>query len=379
MALMQSPSISYFDYNSTAPLSRSVKSYLQGLALDEWANTESAHILGSSASSLLRECRQKIEDRLGVGEGRIIFTSGATESINSVLSHGNLASLGIRAIAVCSGDHSAAIQASRRLQSSVPVTFIGMTLNGEVNLEDLEKSLQNSSPTLVSLSWVNNEIGSILDVCQVAKLVRRYGGYLHLDGAQAIGRTSVSISDIDADFISFSGHKFGALKGCGFIYVRNASKFAPFLVGGRQEMGLRAGTVNLIAVRSVAMALDDLDDLDIRSLEKFRDEIEGFILALSDKNRINGAKASARAPNTVNAFFDGKNATTVVNQLSERSICISAGSACLSGAYAPSYVLMSMGFDKKYAASCVRISMGPDTDAYGVGRLKEALAHVFAG
>lgn len=344
---------------------------------NDWANAASPHELGLEAASKLTISRQRIAEFLDCDAKSLSFTSGATESINTVLHPFNIRTLGIEQVVSSRQEHSATLACLRRLEEyGMPVVWIGANSRGQLDLADLEAKLKGKR-SLVSLMYVNNETGVINDVFEINRIVSAANSLLHVDASQALGKVKFSLTTLAADFVSLSGHKVGSLKGIGMLVARANTLLAPFVVGGKQEDGFRAGTANLPAVRSLELAIDDIDFGRLEHIARLRDEFEAELTQLHPEVRINGL-GLPRVSNTSNVYFASRDSQELLFFLSRNGVCASNGSACNSGAVEPSHVITSLGFDKKYARSCVRFSLGPDITIeqikYAVSTIQEFLA-----
>ncbi|MCB0367832.1 MAG: aminotransferase class V-fold PLP-dependent enzyme, partial [Bdellovibrionales bacterium] len=262
----------YLDYNSTAPPSPSVIDYFRSDFGSLFANPSSEHLLGKAVDEVLKGDRRKIAELLGAEPRQIVFTSGGTESINSVLSGGLIRHLGVEKIVSSQLEHHATLACLKRTE--VPVEWIANDGQGQLDLDHLSKVLNASGPALVTLLHVNNETGVVHPISEIAKMVKAHRGFLHVDGVQAPGKVEFTLERLGADFVSLSGHKFGALKGIGVLFVRDRSKFEPLIVGGGQEHGLRAGTTPIDLIRSLRLALEDCRPEVIRQVTELREYFE---------------------------------------------------------------------------------------------------------
>jgi cysteine desulfurase len=217
----------------------------------------------------------------------------------------------------------------------------------------------------------NNETGVLQPVAEIAEVARAAGVPFHSDGVQAGGRIPVNVRELGVDLYSISGHKFGAPKGVGALYVRKGVELAPLLHGGRHERGRRAGTENVVGACALARAL--ALDIDWAWFAALRDRLEAGILQAVPGTAVNGDQAH-RAPNTSNIRFEAIEGEAMVIALDLRGYAVSSGSACSSGAVEPSHVLLAMGLTAEEARSSVRFSLGPGNTAEQVDGLIEAVA-----
>ena len=351
----------YLDYNSTAPYSSKVVHYLQNGVLNDWHNASSEHDLGHLLSGRIKNDRWAIADFLDCSTGKLFFTSGATESINSVLSSDNINSHGIQGVITSPLEHYATLACCNNLkEKGLEILHVKHDQFGNINLDDLESLCKKNKKFLVSLLFVNNETGVISPVKNIVKITHKYNSLVHIDAVQALGKYKFSLDDLDADFASFSGHKIGSFKGIGLIYINQFKKFKPFILGGGQERNIRAGTYNFSAIHSLKLAIEDIDFKKNKSIQALRDIFEKKFLEIDKSFKINGINAP-RVSNTSNIYLGGQESREVMLKLAARGISISTGSACSSGSVKPSHVISSMGGGNQVAISSLRVSIGTKT------------------
>lgn len=364
----------YFDNNATTRLSRRVEAWLKHDFADSYANPSSIHLLGQELGNEIENDRRYIADFVGVNSKNIFFTSGATEAINSILHPLFLQENGIETVLTSQLEHSAVDGCVERLrQHHIKVIYINNDADGLLCPEHLAAQVQSHPHALVTLLGANNETGVIQDVAQLTTICKTHDCLVHLDGAQMLGKLPVNLAAMNVDFASFSAHKIGGLKGIGFIYVHEPSQFTPLIVGGGQEKGLRAGTYNAAGIRSLRLALEDTRCWDLQKIKNMRDGFEDAVSNFKIKTQVN-CQHPSRLCNTSNIYFPNLPAHAVVMELAMRGIYVSVGSAC-NGAE-PSRVLMGLGFDRDYAASCLRFSFADFNRGAEVEYALEALHEV---
>jgi cysteine desulfurase len=228
---------------------------------------------------------------------------------------------------------------------------------GRIDLEELQRAIRPET-ALVSIMWANNETGVVFPTDEIASIVRAKGALFHTDAVQAIGKIPVSLRDAKINFLSLSGHKLHCPKGVGVLYVNRRTKYQPFMTGGSQENGKRAGTQNVASIVALGKACEvagkwmEHEATEVRAL---RDHFENGVLERVEGVRVNGDRAS-RLPNTSNLSFEGIDSEAVLMLLDQRGLCCSAGSACTAGSLHPSHVLKAMGFSDERARSSLRFS-----------------------
>lgn len=325
----------------------------------DWANPSSPHLLGNVAASKLSIARENICEFLDCASSSLVFTSGATESINTVLHPENIKAHGIQQIVSSKLEHSATLNCVERLErAGIPIKWISSDENGVLNLSELDRHISGVR-SLVSVMYVNNETGVINDIPAISKIVSKSSSLLHVDASQALGKLQFSVSNLNAHFVSLSGHKIGSFKGVGALIVSEPINLSPLIGGGGQERGIRAGTSNLPGIRSFELAIQDVDFEKINSLKLLRDELETRLTSINSRNSIT-ARSTSRVANTSNVFLAGRDSQEALLYLSSKGIFASNGSACNSGSVEPSHVLTGLGFSRDYAKSCIRFSLGPE-------------------
>ncbi len=347
----------YFDNNSTTKFSPSVVRYLQEDCSADWGNASSEHLFGQNLKKIIEEDRSYISNFLDVSKNTLLFTSGATESINSIIHPIFFNANKIGTIISSKIEHEATLAAIDRLgKAGITVLWVENDKNGMIIERDLERLVRENPHALVSLLYANNETGVVQNARKIVEICKEYGCLIHLDSAQMLGKGELNLSDLNLDFASFSAHKIGGLKGMGLLYVKNPDNFVPFILGGGQEQGLRGGTYNLNGIRSFRLALEDAQKWRVKNIKELRDSFERQVLEISDGIIIN-CQDSDRICNTSNVFFPNIPSQAVVLELSRNDICASTGSACNSGTADPSHVIQGLDLSKEYAASCLRFSL----------------------
>lgn len=397
----------YFDYNSTTPFSPSVGKYLERGILKDWHNPSSMYSHAQILHQKIRECRKVIADYLNCSPKHLFWTSGGTESINTVLSPETLQFNRLSTFITSYLEHHATIKKVDYLfdHKNIRCFWIFNNEQGEVRLDNLEETCSKHPHSLLSFLSANNETGVITDIQSISKIARTYNCLVHVDAVQSLGKMPVDLEKWDVDFASFSGHKIGAMKGIGLLYARKP--FAPLMYGGEQERGLRPGTYNYPAIQSFKLALQDIDLNKQKYVKQLRDYFESNLLGqpsyceeidydvdsqqIIKHNReetsltpfkINCKKAT-RLPNTSNIYCGGISNQAVLLYLAKKGIYASAGSACNAGSPEPSHVITALGICENtslrdYAKSCVRISLSPSNTKQEVDFLIQSLRELYS-
>ena len=349
----------YLDNSATTRQYDEVTELMYKVAKDNFGNPSSLHSLGFEAGNLLYDARRQIEDLLPPA-GNVIFTSGGTESDNMALlsSARKLRRRGNKIITT-KVEHSAVLAYGHYLEDKgYDVTWLGVDEKGQIDLDELERSIRPDT-ALVSMMYANNETGTIFPIDKVAQIVKSHGVQLHVDAVQAVGKEVIDLKKLPIDYLAISGHKLHAPKGIGVLYVRRGTRFRPFLKGGHQERGRRAGTENVPYIIGMGKACE-LAGANIQEertqVAAMRDRLQAGLLAAIPNCKINGDEAN-RLPNTVNISFEAVEGEALLLQMDQYGICASSGSACTSGSLEPSHVLRAMGVPFTFAHGSVRFSL----------------------
>lgn len=335
----------YFDYNATRPLRQKAKdALLQTFEL--CGNSSAIHKDGRATRKVIEIAREKIATALNLEERRIVFTSSATEADNTILK----AFKG--PVIISSIEHSAV----HRVRDDA---FICSTLkSGVIDLDHLEELLKaQSQKTLVSMIAAHNETGVIQPLAQIRKLTQKYNALIHTDAVQALGRANFDWNSFD--FISFSGHKIGALMGVGIMVINPDIPLLPLICGGGQERSFRSGTENVTGIASFGAVIEEALSEDWSESQKLRDQLEERILEISPQSIIVG-KESDRLPNTSQFTMPNVKSETQVIHFDLHNISVSAGSACSSGKVKLSRSLKAMGYTDDVSGTVLRVSLAPN-------------------
>ncbi len=360
----------YFDHNATTPVSPEILEVYLPVLLEVYGNASSIHHDGQLAKQKLEIARRQTADLLGCTPREIVFLSGGTEANNLALF-----GAGARHIVTTAIEHPAVLNPCTQLvHQGVQVTCVSVNSSGIVDPNDIRRAVRPETG-LISVMHVNNEIGTIQPIADIAAIAREAGILMHSDGVQAAGRIGVDVKALGVDLYSVSAHKMYAPKGIGALYVRKGTKLSPLLYGGKHEQQRRAGTENVPGAAALGAAASWLQQnlaTESARLASLRDRLEEGIVASIPGVSINGSKTS-RSPNTTNLCFDGIEGESLVIALDLRGFAVSSGSACSSGAIEPSHVLTSIGLSPPEAKSSLRFSLGRSNTAEQVDALTEAI------
>lgn len=360
----------YFDHNASTPVSEEALAAMTAAAREAYGNPSSIHAQGQAARQAVDAARGGVAALLGASPKEIVFTSGGTEA-------DNLALLGVEArhVIVSAIEHPAVLGAASELERrGVAVSLAPVDANGVVDVEAL-RGLVRPDTGLISVMHANNETGAIQPIAEIATIAREGGALLHSDGVQAAARMPVEVKALGVDLYSISGHKVGAPKGVGALYVREGVQVRGQLFGGRHERERRAGTENVPGIAALGAAarwLSEHRDEERGRVAALRDRLEQGVLARIPCTRVNSA-AAPRAANTANIVFEGLEGESLVIALDLAGFAVSTGAACSSGAVHASHVLLAMGLSKEDARASMRFSLGRTNDEAQVDALLDAL------
>lgn len=357
---MSEQKVYYFDNNATTRVAPEVMDAMLPFLRDYYGNPSSIYHFGKQAGTQVEEARAKIAALLNADPREIVFTSCGTESNNAALHSALATHPGRRHILTTAVEHSAIINHCAFLQKQgCEVTFLPVDADGSLDLHLLDQSIRPDT-ALVSVMWANNETGVVFPIEEIAAICHSKNVLFHTDATQVPGKMKMDVKALDADLLTLSAHKLHAPKGIGLLYVKRRTKFQPYLLGGHQERGRRAGTENVAAMvafgRAAELALANFQDENTR-VRALRDRMEQAILTGIPNTIRNGAR-EPRLPNTSNIAFDFVEAESILLLLDQLGVCASSGSACTTGSLEPSHVLTAMGVKPARARGCIRFSLG---------------------
>ncbi len=364
----------YLDYNATAPLRpEALEAILT--AFHRVGNASSLHQAGRDAATRVDSARRQLADLLNCQPSEIIFTSGATEANN----------LALRATYACGGtlvtsavEHPAILETARAITAGTsddPVV-LPVDKDGTLDLGALDAVLDRGDVSVVSVMLANNETGVLTDLAPIVKAAHAAGALVHSDATQFVGRLPLDFAELEVDLLSLSAHKFGGPQGVGALIVRRDTSlpYTPLLIGGGQERGWRARTLNVAGIAGLGAAADaaqrQLKEEAVR-VTALRDAFEAELIARVPDCVINGGRV-ARLPGVTSVTFPGVPADAILAAMPD--VAASDGSACASGAPSPSHVLLAMGHSRDDADSTVRFSLGYATTRRDVERSVVAVA-----
>ena len=348
----------YFDNNATTAVAPEVVEAMLPFLTKLYGNPSSIHRFGGQVMAHVDKAREQLAGLLGATPSEIIFTSCGTESDNAALRSAVFTQPKRKKIVISQIEHPAILNTAKDLErSGVAVAVIPVDEHGRLDMEKAKAEIDENT-ALVSVMWANNEIGNIFPVRELAEIAHAKGALFHTDAVQAVGKVPINLAADGIDFLSLSGHKLHAPKGVGALYVRRGIRFHPFVIGGHQENGRRAGTENVAslvglgAAAELAKANMEKENTFVRSL---RDTLEQGVVATIKDVRVNGDVAN-RLPNTTNISFEYIEGESILMLLDQFGICASSGSACTTGSLEPSHVLRAMALPYTAAHGAIRFS-----------------------
>src|SRR5438309_8764434 len=374
--------VTYLDNAATTPVRPEVlEAMLPYLGKEAFGNPSSAHRFGRAARAGIEEAKRAVATAVGVEPNQVVFTSGGTEADNLAIIGAALAARdrgGPFRVAVSATEHKAALAAAHAVQHlGGEEIVLAVTASGLVDTAALEGALARGV-AVVSVMWVNNEVGTVQPVGDVATRCCDSGVLFHSDAVQAFGKVPVSLRDVNCSLLTISGHKIGAPKGVGALIVRDRKAVEAIIHGGGQQFGIRPGTENVPGIvglgTAARLAVEEQQALAAR-LRELRDELERRLLAIVPDAVINGWQAE-RAPHISNVSIPGTVSEAVLMHLDLAGIACSSGSACSTGSVEPSHVLTAMGVPRELGVSALRFSFGKDSTIDDVDAVAAALPRI---
>ncbi|OXU14987.1 cysteine desulfurase NifS [Sedimentisphaera salicampi] len=349
----------YLDNNATTRVAEEVFEEMKPYFTEYYGNPSSMHTFGGQVGGKLTEARERCASLIGCDPSEITFTSGGTESDNWAIRGILAATPNRRKLITSRVEHPAVLTMCRSMAPhGYNVVEIDVDEKGRLDLDQLEKEVDEDT-ALVTIMWANNETGTIFPVEKIAEIAHNSGAVFHTDAVQAVGKIPVNMAESNIDLLSVSGHKLHGPKGVGLLYVRKGVMLRPFIKGGHQESGRRAGTENtagLIGLGKACQLAEENIDRENREVKRLRDKLESGLLEKCSDAFVNG-DSSKRLPNTTSISFEYIEGEAILLMLDKYQICASSGSACTSGSLEPSHVLRAMGVPFTAAHGSIRFSL----------------------
>lgn len=369
----------YADNAATTKLNKEAFEAMTPWLMEEYSNASQPYSFSRKSKKAIAEARQTIAACINALPEEIYFTSGGTESDNWAIIGSAFGDSEKRATITSEIEHHAILKTCEAIERlGYPVAYLGVTKEGVVTPEALE-SIITERTRLVSVMYANNEIGTIQPIKKLAEIAHAHGALFHTDAVQAIGHVKIDVKDLGVDMLSASAHKFNGPKGVGFLYIKKGVNISPYVNGGTQERGLRAGTENVAGIVGMAVALRqnceaiDQNMIHLQSLERIL--VEGLIKENVDFRR-NGSKE--HIPGNVSLSFKDASGEIILHRMDLMGISISTGSACDSVNAQISHVIEAIGLESVYAKGTIRISFGKENTVDDAYKIVEALDKVLA-
>lgn len=362
----------YLDHAATTPVRPEVLEAMLPYLGERFGNPSSLHRWGRQARAALDEARERVAACLGATADELCFTSGGTEGDNFAILGAWRARKDTRnGVLTTPIEHKAILGAAHQAaHEGADERICRMTPNADVDVDSFQELLGNDC-AVASVMWLNNEIGCIQPIAQLAEMSKATGAIFHTDAVQAFGKVEIDARKTAFDVLSISGHKIGAPKGYGAMYIRRGVKLEPLLHGGSQDRGRRPGTENVAAAVALAKAAELATaerETECARLRTLRDRLEAAILAALPDAVVHGKNTTCRAPHILNVSVPGTDSESMLMALDLQGIGCSAGSACQSGSVSPSHVLTAVGVAPDLAGAAIRMSLGHMNDDASIER-----------
>ena len=357
---------------TTAPAPEVVAAMLPWLG-ERFGNASSVHRRGEAAREAIEAARERVAELIGAAAEEIVFTASGSEANNLALKGVMLAAAdgagapgagARRRLVVSSIEHPSVLETARHLEArGFPLTLVPVEADGVLDPARFEKAL-GPDVALVSVMWVNNEIGTVQPVAKIAEIAHRAGARVHCDAVQAVGKLPVAVAEAGVDLLTLAAHKFHGPPGAGALFVKRRTRLAPLVHGGHQERSRRAGTENLAAIVGLGVAADRaarrLGSDGPARVAALGERLHHGLVAAVPRTALNGDPARRLAA-IVNVRFEGVDGEAVLHELDRLGITVSTGSACSAATPGPSHVLTALGLRPEDAHASVRFSLGEDT------------------
>ncbi|MGN1051136.1 MAG: cysteine desulfurase family protein [Acutalibacteraceae bacterium] len=350
----------YADNAATTQMSEKATEKMVSVLKEEYGNPSSLHTLGQRAKEVLEDSRASVAKSINADFREIYFTSGGSEADNQAIRSAAYlgAKKGKKHIISSAFEHHAVLHTLKALEEEgFEVTLLPVHQNGVVVPKEVFDAIKDTT-CLVTIMMANNEIGTVQPIKEIAKICKEKKVLFHTDAVQAVGHIPVDVKDLGVDMLSASAHKFHGPKGAGFLYAKKGTILKNVIEGGAQERGKRAGTENLPAIASMAVALEDSVqniDKNIQYVSSLKEILYNGLKDI-ERSRVNG-DLEKHLPGTINMCFEGIEGESLLLLLDQKGICASSGSACTSGSLDPSHVLLSIGVPVEIAHGSLRLSL----------------------
>lgn len=351
---------------------QAMKKYLEY----EYGNASQVYSFSREAKKALKEARECIASCINASPDEIYFTSGGSESDNWAIKGVMLLNETNSSVIHSNIEHHAIIKACEDVKRyGYEVKELRANRFGTLLADELEKVISEKTK-LISIMMVNNEIGTIEPIRELAQVAHKYNVDIHTDAVQAVGHMIIDVKDLNVDYLSASAHKFNGPKGVGFLYVKDAKKISSLISGGMQERGMRAGTENVAGIVGMAVALKNNCDELLHNMEYLR-RLESILLNCLDDHHIDYIRnGENQIPGNLSLSFAGVEGEMLLHRLDLKGILVSTGSACDSKNVQLSHVIKAIGVDLKYAEGTIRISLSKDNTKEEVIKIAQAIVAI---
>lgn len=351
---------------------------MQPYLTELYGNPSSMHTFGGQLHRRVEAARASVAALIGAEPGEIIFTSCGSESDNTAIMSAVESFPSKKHVITTRVEHPAVLNFAKHLaRKGYRVSYIPVDSFGRLDMDAFMKSLDDHV-AVVSIMHANNETGVIFPIEEIGAILKERNILFHTDAVQTAGKIPIDVKSIPVDMLSLSGHKLHAPKGIGALYVRKGTRFYPYLIGGHQEHGRRAGTENVPSIialgKACELALANIED-EAAHVARLRDKLEKALLEKCPDTRINGDTVN-RLPNTTNISFEYVEGEAILLRIDEYGICASSGSACTSGALEPSHVLRAMGVPYTAIHGSVRFSLSRYNTEEEIGEVIEIVPSI---
>ena len=366
----------YFDNAATTPVREEVLQEILPYFREYYGNASSIYSIAKESKKALEAARAKVAAAIGATPDEIYFTAGGSESDNMALRGVvNASKKEKKHIITTKIEHHAILHTAEFLETKgVDVTYLNVDECGKISLEELENVICPET-VLISVMFANNEIGTIQPIAEIAEIAKKHGVLFHTDAVQAVGHVPIDVEKLQVDLLSMSGHKLGAPKGIGAIYIRKGTRISPLIFGGAQEKKLRAGTENIAGIvglgKAAELAVAEMEETT-KKLTALRDKLIHGILESIPDSRLNGHPTD-RLPGNCNISFSYIEGESLLLLLDALGIAASSGSACTSGSLDPSHVLMAIGLPHEIAHGSLRLTIDRENTEEQVDFILEKL------
>jgi len=370
--------IIYLDNAATTKVSKPALDAMLPFLSERYGNPSSIYSVGRDAKKAIEGARTTVSNLIGALSEEIFFTGSGTESNNwAIKSASEMLSDKGRHIITSAIEHPAVLETLAYLETKgYEVSYLGVDKYGQISIDELKNTIREDT-IIISIMTANNEIGTILPVSEIGKLAREKGILFHTDAVQAVGSIAIDVAEMNVDLLTFSGHKLGAAKGVGVLYIKKELKLPPFIHGGGQENGKRSGTENVAGIAGLAAALEyRTSKLPLEGLAKKRDRLIKQLLNIP-KSSLTGDPKN-RLPGIASFVFEAIEGESMLLLLDHFGICGSSGSACSSGSLDPSHVLLAIGLPHEIAHGSLRLSLSEETTDEEIDFVIEKLTEIVA-